>query len=216
MRYYSSCKFLVWLRRMMTKPCLVLDWTQAPGSHTTTGLAAPCARIAIILVQHSVLGKWPYRRCLSPSWRKGAPREARCKDRCQRCRGHRRLCYLAQALGDITNAHRPLCGVQSSSHATVCFPCLPQVSRVPSQQNPTTWSQVCRRPQSQAHGTCKCHPRRYHVSRPSSPSVTWTFGHLDFRYGLPCALHPGGWSLQPLHTVLIKNPPLDAGSQTVG
>lgn len=64
---------------------------------------------------------------------KGAPREARCKDHCQRCRGHRRLCYLAQALGDITNAHRPLCGVQSSSHALLS--CLPQVSRVPSQPN---------------------------------------------------------------------------------
>lgn len=68
-------------------------------------LEPPCARIAIISVQHSVLRQWSSRRCLSPPESKGAPREARCKDRCQRCRGHHRLCYLAQALGDITNAH---------------------------------------------------------------------------------------------------------------
>jgi hypothetical protein len=168
------------------------------GAHTTTGLGAPCARIAILSVQPSVLGKWPHRPSLSPSWSKGASSGSPLQGSLPDAEAITACVAWPKPSATSPTPNRPLCGVQSSSHALPASLGYRKYRRSKIRQ-PGRKSADALSPKRTGRvnatlvGTTFPDPRR-----PPSLGhlVIWSFG-LSLWLAL-CSTPPAAWSLQPL------------------
>lgn len=173
------------------KALSLLGRSQALGSNTTTGLGAPCASFAIVGVKHciactvgNVYVADGCRRLVAKEHTLGTPAARIASNRRQPPAKDAEV-IAACATWPKSSATSPTptgrCLVFSAPH----MPPLPEglALHIPTIRQPGP--KVCGRPESQAHGTWKSHPRR-HVLRPCCPYhhlVIWTFA-------LPCSSVP--------------------------